>query len=417
MSSKESQTEAPPIVACTIARDVEEFELLIEEMEQEVGDGWGDLDFDDAPEFFKLPEAEALEFVALALDDSDRARIADICDLIQNAKDSGIAVILITKDVGPAILHQLLRVGADDFLPYPLPDRALHDAIERIRRPDADPAQVVQMQPGQPGTALVQGAPRNGSVFAVHGLAGGTGASTFATNLAWELATIGKTETPRVCLIDLDLQFGAISTYLDLPRKEAVFEMWSDTEAVDFDAFRAALVHFEQKMHVLTAPADILPLDIVNSDDITRIVDMAKAQFDYVVIDMPSTLVQWTECVLDLADIYFATLELDMRSAQNTLRMVRALKAEDLPHEKLKYVLNRAPGFTDLSGKARIKRMAESLDISLEVQLPDGGKAVVQACDHGLPLAQTAAKNAVRKEVQKLAKSVHEIAVAAKDAA
>ena len=45
-------------------------------------------------------------------------------------------------------------------------------------------------------------------------------------------------------------------------------------------------------------------------------------------------------------------MELDLRSAQNMLRLIRALKAEDLPHEKLRFVLNRAPKFTDLSARA-----------------------------------------------------------------
>ena len=50
--------------------------------------------------------------------------------------------------------------------------------------------------------------------------------------------------------------------------------------------------------------------------------------------------------------------------------------------------------------------MAESLDIDIEVQLPDGGAQVTQANDHGLPLAESAAKNPLRKELQKLAKSL-----------
>jgi hypothetical protein len=91
------------------------------------------------------------------------------------------------------------------------------------------------------------------------------------------------------------------------------------------------------------------------------------------------------------------------------LRFVRALKAEALPHEKLRYVLNRAPKFTDLSAKSRVKRMAESLDIDIEVQLPDGGAQVTQANDHGLPLAESAAKNPCARRLQKLAKSLHDL--------
>jgi pilus assembly protein CpaE len=87
--------------------------------------------------------------------------------------------------------------------------------------------------------------------------------------------------------------------------------------------------------------------------------------------------------------------------------MIRALKSEDLPVEKLRYILNRAPKFTDLNGKSRVKRMAESLDIQIELLMPDGGKPIVQAGDHGVPLAEAALKNPLRKEIQKLAEQLH----------
>jgi pilus assembly protein CpaE len=102
-------------------------------------------------------------------------------------------------------------------------------------------------------------------------------------------------------------------------------------------------------------------------------------------------------------------IELDMRSAQNTLRFKRALQSEDLPIEKLRYVMNRAPKFTDLSGKSRVKRMSESLSISIDLHMPDGGKPITQGADHGLPLASSAPKNPLRKEIAKLAASIHEL--------
>ena len=218
-------------------------------------------------------------------------------------------------------------------------------------------------------------------------------------------------------MLDLDLQFGTVSTYLDLPRREAVYELLSDTESADEESFNAAMISFNEKLQVLTAPSDMLPLDLVSDEDIRRIVAMARAKFDYVVIDMPKTVVLWTETVLQASHVYFAPVELDMRSAQNTLRMIRALKSEELPVDRLRYVLNRAPKFTDLNGKGRVKRMAESLDISIDVQLPDGGKQVIQAGDHGLPLAESAPKVPLRKEIAKLAKSVHEVNQSAETAA
>ena len=409
------QPEPAPIVACTISRDVQNFDLLIDDMELELGESWGDLSFEDATAFLDQPEASVLEFVAIAVDHQDEADLSRITDIIKMAKAKGIKIVLIADQVSPIALHQLLRLGGDDFVPYPLPEGALHEAIERMRKPVPVAAPMLQAvanlvdQDNVPHPTFKAKGDRDGVVLPVHGLAGGTGASTFVTNLAWELATVSKTDGPRVCLLDLDFQYGSVATYLDLPRKESVLEFLSDTAAADSDSFLQSLLTFNDKLHVFTAPADMVPLDIVSGDDIARIIDMAQANFDFVLIDMPSTIVSWTETVLARAHIYFAMMDLDLRSAQNVLRLVRALKAEGLPHEKLRFVLNRAPRFTDLSAKSRVKRMAESLDITIEVQLPDGGPQVTQANDHGLPLAENAAKNPLRRELQKLAKSLFDL--------
>lgn len=395
------QPDPSMLRACTISRDVANFDLLIEDMETAMGESWGDLGFSEAISFFGQPEAETLEFVAIAVDESDEGNLVLLGEIILQAKSRNIKVILIAEDVSPAALHQLLRQGADEFVPYPLPENELQSAISRLNAKE-EPVEIKKTKKTEAGD-------RDGVVLAVHGLAGGTGATTLAVNLGWELALGTKTNAPKVCILDLDLQFGAVATFLDLPRREAVYELLSDTEAMDSDTFDQALMVFEEKLSVLTAPAEMLPLDLISSEDVTRVIDIARSHYDYVIIDMPSTLVQWSEVVLNAAHVYFATMELDMRSAQNALRLKRALQAEDLPFEKLRYVLNRAPKFTDLNGKSRVKRLAESLDIAIEVQLPDGGKPVSQGADHGLPLASSSAKNPLRKEIAKLAASLLEI--------
>lgn len=406
------QPEPAAVVACTISRDVQNFDLLIDDMEQELGESWGDLGFDDALVFLGQPEAATLEFVAIAVDGEDEGDLSRIVEIIGAAKTRRIKVILIADRVSPTALHQLLRLGAEDFVPYPLPDGALHDAIERIRKPPAPPP--LSVVPAAGGEAAATPAfkakgDRDGVLLPVHGMAGGVGATTFAANLAWELATITKTDAPRVCLIDLDLQYGSVSTYLDLPRREIVFEILSDVGNTDSDAFLASMLTFNDRLHVFTSPSEMLPLDLISPEDVAKLLDMALANFDFVIVDMPTTVVAWTETVLQRAHVYFALLELDLRSAQNVLRLTRALKSEDLPHERLRFALNRAPGFTDLSARSRVKRMAQSLDIDIEVLLPDGARAVTQANDHGLPLAISTAKNPLRREVQKLAKSIHDL--------
>ncbi|MBO9478750.1 AAA family ATPase [Shimia sp. R11_0] len=402
MGSEALQADQSQILACTVCRDVQNFELLIVDMEEALGEQWGDLGLEDAVPFMEQPDAEHLEFIALAIDDMDEDALDDLTEIITEARNRNIRTLLIAEDVTPASLHHLLRNGADEFIPYPLPPGELQAAIEKIRiranTPEPSKAPQVKLAANEES--------REGVVIAVHGLAGGTGATTLATNLGWELATISKTP-PSVCLLDLDLQFGTMSTYLDLPRPESVFELITDTESMDSESFGQALQTYEEKLHVLTAPSDIIPLDLIGPEDVERVIEMARKHYDYVIVDMPSTLVQWSEVVLQAAHVYFATMEIDMRSAQNAMRLKRALQAEDLPFEKLRYVMNRAPKFTDLAGKSRVKRLAESLSIGIDLHLPDGGKQVLQAADHGQPLAVAAAKNPLRKEIAKLANSLH----------
>lgn len=391
------------IRACTISRDVQLFDLLIEDMETLLGESWGDLGFTEAMNFLQQPEATKLEFVALAIDDTDEENLDVITAIVNTAKGNNIKVMLIAEDVSPAALHGLLKAGADEFVPYPLPEGELAAAVERLNKPA--PAPIPMVQENQ----VRLKSDGDGVLVAVQGFAGGTGATTFAVNLAWELANIDKDKSPRVCMIDLGLQFGSVSTYLDLPRKEIVVELLADIDQVDEDSFAQALVSFEDKLQVLTAPSDLLPLDMLGPQEVKKLLDLAREHFDFVIVDMPPALTMWTETVLTEAQVFFAMVELDMRSAQNTLRFKRALQSEELPFEKLRFVLNRAPKFTDLQGRSRAKRMAESLGIQIDLQLPDGGKQVTQACDHGIPLATQAGKNPLRKEITKLAQSLFDV--------
>ncbi|MGX9351578.1 AAA family ATPase [Shimia sp. W99] len=405
-SSEPIQTEQSPILACTICRDVQNFELLIVDMEEALGEQWGDLGFEDAIPFMEQPEAAHLEFIALAIDDMDEDNLAELTNIISAARERNIRTLLIAEDVTPASLHHLLRQGANEFIPYPLPPGELQNVIDKMHAVEPEPEPVPQQATVSLSSAAES---REGVLIAVQGLAGGTGATTLAVNLAWELATIDKKNSPTVCLLDFDLQFGSVSTFLDLPRQDAAFEVITDTEALDSESFGQALQTYQEKLHVLTSPPDIIPMDLVSPEDVERVVGMARRHYDYVIVDMPSTLVQWSEVVLNAAHVYFATMEIDMRSAQNAMRLKRALQAEDLPFEKLRYVMNRAPKFTDLSGKSRVKRLAESLGISIDVHLPDGGKPIAAASDHGEPLALNVPKNPLRKEISKLAVSLHEL--------
>ncbi|CTQ49960.1 AAA family ATPase [Jannaschia donghaensis] len=414
--------EPEPLRAVTVSRDVQEFDLLIEDMEAELGEAWGDLNFTEASAFLRQDEAEKLEFIVIAVDTDDEDRLPLVADITRQAKRIGLKVILVADGLGPMSLHELLRAGADDFAPYPLPEAALSDAVARLnshegadnaeilKRAGAEMGDVVDVETEKPqlpaATTGGGGGRSNGAIFAVQSAAGGDGATTMAVNLAWELANSSKTDAPKICVIDLGLQFGSVATYLDLPRKPMILEILSDVSSMDEQAFRQALRTYKDKVSVFTSPADILPLDLIGPEDVIGLLTLARACFDIVIVDMPGTITGWTDTVLSQSDLYFVMCSLEVRSAQNAMRFQKLLKSEGLPVERMAFVLNRGPGKMDMSGKTRVDKMADSLDVKFHAVLPDGGKQVTEINDQAVPLSTLAPRNPLTKEIQKLATSL-----------
>ncbi|MEM9011870.1 MAG: AAA family ATPase [Pseudomonadota bacterium] len=386
------KAKTQPVQTVTVAREINELDLLIEDLNEEFEDAWLAATPAEARSLIEAGDQPELTYVVVAVDSVDEADLTPWAEVIRAAKRAGLGVLLVVHDLSAAALHQLMQLGADTFAPYPLPEMALRDAIERL---DARQSTPDEKAGGSTG--------RNGIVLPVYGVAGGVGATTFAVNLAWELSLATRKTNQRIALLDFNFQYGSVATYLDLARREAIYELLSEPSRADETAFKQALTSFRKRIAVLTAPSDALPLDIVAPQEIDRLLELATSSYDYVVVDMPQALVHWSEHVLRAAETFFAILEIDMRSAQNALRFLRALKAEELPYEKVQLILNRAPGFADRTGKARVKRLSESLGVDFNILLPDGGRSVTNACDMGEPLAESAASNALRKEIRKIA--------------
>ena len=374
------------------------FELLNGDLHGLFGESWGNMTVAAAGEMMGRGSMNGDETLIVCVEAEDEQNLEPINSFIKSAKKANFPVVLIAKDVSPTALHHLLQLGADDFAPYPLPDNALSDIFERLRDNKSKTPAATARQKN-----------RAGVILPVYGAAGGVGASTFAVNLAWEMATHTRKDDMRVALIDLDFQFGSVSTLLDMGRRDAVFDLMTAPETLAGDTLAQAMTSYKSILAVLTSPPEVMPLDMVDAQYIEKMLRILQTRYDFIIVDLPKALTDWSASVLNLAETFFTLLELDMRSAQNLMRYLRVLRGEELPGEKIQYILNRAPGFVDLSGKTRVGRFSESLGVEINILLPDGGKAVSQAGDQGEPLADSAPKNHLRKEIRKIAETLVEL--------
>jgi pilus assembly protein CpaE len=179
-----------------------------------------------------------------------------------------------------ASLRDIVRTGAIDLLQLPVEDDDMVQSLQRA----AALAQQTATQPvvAEPAVAVEPAHPehvpnRPGTVYTIASATGGCGKTFYATNLAWFLQ---KWTGKSVCIVDLDLQFGEVSTALRLRPKYTIFDALQreDADESDLQAHieEYTVVH-DTGVHVLAAPREPSEADRITPPDVTRILEAVRA--------------------------------------------------------------------------------------------------------------------------------------------
>jgi pilus assembly protein CpaE len=236
---------------------------------------------------------------------------------------------------------------------------------------------------------------------------GGVGATSVAVNLALELQgtrrLFGPDNTARVALLDFDVQFGNVASYLDLVDRGGMLGLLRLADEPDAQAVRTAMLSHPSGLKVLAAPAKAVPLEALDAARIEAIVAALLAEFDYVVADLPPALVPWLEPLLVRASRLLMVSNLAVPSVTGTRRMLDLMR-EDNPDLVAEVVVSR-------ERKPMIQRRAHreaetALGLPLSHWLPDEPALSRQALDRGEPLSLLAPRCAWAKSVRQIAASI-----------
>jgi pilus assembly protein CpaE len=189
--------------------------------------------------------------------------------------------------------------------------------------------------------APAQGGP--GTVFTIASATGGCGKTFYATNLAYFLT---KWTGKRVCIVDLDLQFGEVSTALRLRPKFTIFDALQregDAESTDLqDHIEEYTVAHETGIHVLAAPREPSEADRITPPDITKVLEAVRQRFDYVIVDTPPALAETVLVAFDMSDMLYVMATLDLPSVRNMSVFLSTLDRLRVPTEHVRLILNKA---------------------------------------------------------------------------
>ncbi len=221
----------------------------------------------------------------------------------------------------PELIRTAYRLGASDFL----------DA-ERWRTDLPAAVQSIQLKQ-QSESINVAG----GKVIAVFSPTGGIGATSICTNLAGHLSKYGE-----ACIVDLDLQFGMVSHYLNLDPSFSLSTI--DFSHTNFDAtyLRNLMTKYDDKLSVLAAPPELEDIGDIYAAQVQEILFTAKQEFRYVLVDLPKNLLdERAIATLDLADNVLVITEYNWAAILNARKCIDTFKAH-YPQDKLLLVVNRS---------------------------------------------------------------------------
>jgi pilus assembly protein CpaE len=234
-----------------------------------------------------------------------------------------------------ARLRDIVRTGAIDLLQLPAKDDDLLESVQRAM-------ELSRQQLTAPATAAQAAGSSVGRVFTTSSATGGCGKTFYATNLAYFLTHhTGK----RTCIVDLDLQFGEVSTALRMRPRFTIFDALQrdeEDESALADHIEEYLVKHDTGIYLLPAPKDPSEADRISPPDVTRIIEAIRTKFDYVIVDTPAALTEIVLAAFDLSDELFTMATLDLPSVRNMGVFLNTLDKLKIPSDHIQLILNKA---------------------------------------------------------------------------
>ncbi|HYH50847.1 MAG TPA: AAA family ATPase [Acidimicrobiia bacterium] len=253
------------------------------------------------------------------------------------------SIVLAFSDRPDASLREIVQAGADDILRLPFDQDDLAIALGRAL--DIGSRRLAGVTPKTPPGVIalpVTPAPATQArVFTVSSATGGCGKTFMATNMALFLA---RHTAKRVVLVDLDLQFGEVSTALRLRPNYTIYDaLHRDDDDFDFgEHLDEFLVQHEGGFSVLAAPKDPAEADRIGPADVTRILDVLRSHCDYLVVDTPAALSEVVLAAFDVSEHLFSLATVDLPSVRNLGVFLQTLDKLRIPSDNISLILNKA---------------------------------------------------------------------------
>ena len=164
-----------------------------------------------------------------------------------------------------------------------------------------------------------------GKIITISSVKGGVGKTTMTLNLAGIYCELNK----RVLIIDLDLYSGGIAASLNVKNKKDIYTMIDSMANNRFTELKKYVTTYNKNIDVLACPKDPRMGAKVSGRYIPVIFDLAKKEYDVVLVDTYHILDEINLTALDYSYMTLFIITNDIVDLKNMKSLIRIFKDTD----------------------------------------------------------------------------------------
>lgn len=287
-------------------------------------------------------------------------------------------IIVTSLDYSTDMIIKAMRLGAKEFLPKPVIKDDLKQILTRFS---------VQEYDNNKASKII-------SIFSNKG---GIGKTTIAINVAAELAKVTR---DKVALIDLNMQLGDVSTFLNLDStfdiNYVIRNLLNSPKEVILQTFQK---YKNSGLYVLADPSYIEQTKTISVSQIDKLLKVLQKTFSYIVIDMPASIDSNTLKILDESDKILFTTIVNIPAIRNAQRCMALFNSRNYSKNKVKIIVNR---FME-NDEIKPEDVENTLNESIYWKLPNNYFSIMEAINKGIIISEVNTNSNIAESFRGLA--------------
>lgn len=229
-----------------------------------------------------------------------------------------------------------------------------------------------------------------GSVFTFFSTASAVGKTVLAVNYAADLAERGY----KVCLADLDLQFGDVCNYLGIKPTRTFFDYYEQEE--DKRDTASCMTETQFGFEVLAAPLEVDEGFIIDAETIVEAINQLRDDYDYILLDTTTGFTGISLAILEQTDVLYLPCVVDFIPSIKDLKIgLDTLHKLQFDYQRVRLILNRNKAETQIS----TKDVEALLGRPFQYFISNDYQGIMQSIKEAKPVVLTEAPNKLADEI------------------